>query len=81
MHIGADLAANILQFIIVGLIVIVGWFIRREFAKFEKTLESLCGEINKKANHYENEKNHEYLWRRLDHHKHADTGEVIIADK
>jgi len=80
MHIGAELAANILQFIIVGLIVIVGWFIRREFANFEKTLNSVCGKINEKADKTENEKDHDNLWRRVDHHKHADSGEVVITE-
>jgi uncharacterized membrane protein YqgA involved in biofilm formation len=78
MHIGADLAANILQFIIVGLIVIVGWFIRREFANFEKTLNTMCNRLHDKADKAENEKDHDFLWQRVDHHKHADSGEVII---
>lgn len=82
---------DLMQVIIVLLILIVAWFIRRDFTRFEAKLESMCASINKKgdadevkrkANAQENDEEHEELWKRVNHHKHVDvTGEVVIAER
>jgi hypothetical protein len=53
-----------------GLIFILGWFIRREFSRFDNKLTEMCISIRTKSDDNDNEKTHEDLWDHFNNHGH-----------
>lgn len=79
---------DLMQIIIVALILIVAWFMKRDLNRFEDKLTTVCGAINdkadiadvkQKADETANTKEHSEMWSRINHHKHMGTGEVVIV--
>ena len=79
---------DLMQLIIAALILLVGWFAKRDITRIETKITSLCSTINAKASKKDNDSEHEDMWRRINHHHHTpkhkvvgETGDVIIVER
>lgn len=72
---------DLMQLIIAGLILLVGWFVKRDLNRFENKLNGVCNTMKLKVDKTDNDAEHIDIWKRVNHHKHADTGEVVIVEK
>jgi len=61
---------DLMNAIIIVLVLILLWFIRREFSKFDTKLTDICTIVGKKADKAENDTAHKALWQRANNHGH-----------
>jgi hypothetical protein len=71
---------DLMQLIIALLILIVGWFAKRDITRIETKIVNVCSVAGTKVDKKDNEDEHEQLWKRINHHSHTENGKVVLTE-